>query len=59
MTCHFVYLRLTTRGLERSLRAGLSLARTLAMKVRHDACATRGRSGGKIARVGDGLAGDA
>ena len=58
LTCHFGILRLMTRGAERGRRAGVS---RLSNRRRNDNQPGVSRpcwSGGKIARVGEGLPGD-
>jgi hypothetical protein len=57
LTFHLIIFRLTTRGLARARRWGLSLARSCLMACFHSA-STRGWLGGKIALVGDRAAGD-
>lgn len=59
LTCHLTYLRFTTRGAERSRRGGLSLWSRRRRKSRHPGVSRSWSSGGKSARVGEGLAGDA
>jgi len=58
LTCHLTYLRLTTRGLARSRRAGLSRWVSRRRKLSRLRWQVSGSRGGKAALVGDGLAGD-
>ncbi len=59
LTCHLVYLRLTTRGLARGRRCGRSLAMSSLMAWRQSRSWVSVASGGKGARLGDGAARDA
>ena len=58
LTCQLTILRLTTRGAARFRRAGLRGVRTRFLKDDHGRWAKVGSSGGKVALLGDGLAGD-
>src|SRR5665647_1520503 len=59
LTCHLVYLRLTTRGLARGLRRGRSRRMSSPMAWRQRRRMVLSASGGKSALLGDGPAGDA
>src|SRR5699024_2978177 len=56
LTCHLVYLRLTTRGFERARLAGRMRPASWRRNVSHALCARRGWSGGKSVAMGDGAA---
>ena len=58
LTCHLVYFLFTTRGAERRRRTGLSRRRSRWRKPSQPEPSWPRWSGGKGARVGDGLAGD-
>ncbi len=58
LTCHLTYLRLMTRGLARTRRGGLSRPVSRRRKVIQARWLACGSLGGKVALVGDGLAGD-
>ena len=58
LTCQLLILRLTTRGAARFRRAGLMRRISRWRKACQRWWAQCGSSGGKVALVGDGLAGD-
>jgi hypothetical protein len=58
LTCHRVYLRLITRGLERGRRPGLRRRASQPMARRQSASTASASRGGKVALMGDGAAGD-
>ena len=58
LTCHLTYLRLMTLGLARARRLGLRREMRRRRKVSQLRWQAWGSSGGKVALVGDGLAGD-
>ena len=59
LTCHRGILRLMTRGAARLRRAGLIRLVSRRRNTFHSLSPPSGSSGGEVALVGDGLAGDA